>query len=155
MAIVPPIPEQSGSSIPQLIEIVEDGRKGFERAADGLAGDGYEDMAAEMREFAEQRARFSVQLREAIGSQGSGRDADGSAAGALHRGWLGLKDALTGKDAHAILAAAEKGEDHALRQYDIALEEDLQDEVRHVVRRQRTAAKNTHDRVRELRDQFA
>ena len=54
----------------------------------------------------------------------------------MHRGWLSLKDALTGDDAGAVLKAAATGEDHAVSEYEKALEMDLSAGFREVVARQ-------------------
>ena len=49
----------------------------------------------------------------------------GSAAGALHRGWINLKSALTSGDDHAILAECERGEDSAVEEVSKALDNGL------------------------------
>ena len=63
-------------------------------------------------------------------------DASGSAVAAVHRGWLSLKDALTGDDAGGVLGAAVTGEDHTVSEYEKALGQDLSDGFREVVKRQ-------------------
>lgn len=141
--------------IEDLIETVEDGRKGFEKTAERLRKDGYADLASQMSEYSEQRARFASELREAAARGGFEIDEDGSIAGALHRGWIALSDALTGDDPAAVLSAAEAGEDHAVDEYEDALEDDeLTGEMRGLVARQASEVKQTHDRVRALRDGF-
>ena len=141
--------------IKDLIETVEDGRKGFEKTAERLREDGYADLASQMSEYSEQRARFAAELREAAVRAGFEIDEDGSIAGALHRGWIALSDALTGDDPAAVLSAAEAGEDHAVDEYEDALEDDeLTGEMRDLVARQAAEVKQTHDRVRALRDGF-
>lgn len=141
--------------IKDLIETVEDGRKGFVETATRLREDGYADIASQMVEFSEQRARFSSELREAATRAGVTIEEDGSIAGALHRGWIALSDALTGDDPEAVLSAAEAGEDHAVEEYEDALEDDeLTGELRDLVARQASEVKRTHDTVRALRDGF-
>lgn len=141
--------------IEDLVETLEDGRKGFSEAAEKLREGGHTQLAEQMMEFSDQRARFSNELREMARSAGAELDEEGSAAGALHRGWMDLKAALTGDDAHAILAAAETGEDHAVGEYDDALQEDgLSGRLRELIARQADEVRRAHDRVRDLRDQF-
>ena len=137
-----------------LVETLEDGAKGFEQAADLLAdGEGATTLATEMRNFAEQRRRFSAELRELAARNGGEIAEDGSAGGAIHRAWMALKDGATGADAGAILAAAETGEDHAVSEYDDALENDgLTGEAREVVARQAQAVRSAHDKVKALRE---
>ncbi len=149
------MPEIDMSVIEDLVETLEDGRKGFREAAEKLREDGHTQLAEQMSEFSDQRARFSNELRELARSAGEELDEEGSAAGALHRGWIDLKAALTGDDPHAILAAAEAGEDHAVDEYEDALEDDgLSGEFRDLVAKQAEQVRRTHDRVRALRDQF-
>lgn len=141
--------------IQDLIETLEDGRKGFGEAAERLREGGHTQLADQMMEFSDQRSRLSNELREIVVSAGVELDEDGSVAGALHRGWMDLKAALTGDDPHAILAAAERGEDHAVSEYEDALDRDsLTGELRDVISRQAAEVRLAHDRVRDLRDQF-
>lgn len=139
--------------IEDLIETLEDGRKGFQKAGELLSDGGHKDLADEMRQFASQRAQFAAELKELARSKGWDISDDGSAGAAMHRAWMSLKDMVTGDDAHAVLAAAEQGEDHAVEEFDEALsQEDLPAEVRSVVVRQAQEIKAAHDKVRNLRD---
>lgn len=141
--------------IEDLIETLEDGREGFKQAAEKLEEDGHPEIASQMMEFSNQRARFSSELRQLASKAGTEIDESGSAAGALHRGWMSLKDALTGDDPHAILSAAETGEDHAVSEYEDAVDDDaLPAEYRDVVRKQAAEVRRAHDTVRALRDRF-
>ena len=45
-----------------LHQTLEDGRQGFETAADKLNEDGHADLASQMREFSQQRSRLSSEL---------------------------------------------------------------------------------------------
>lgn len=141
--------------IEDLIETLEDGRKGFNEAAEKLREGGHSQLADEMSEFSNQRARFSSELRTLAVSAGAEIEEEGSAAGALHRGWMDVKAALTGDDPHAVLAAAETGEDHAVEEFEDALEaEGLTGEIRDLISQQAGEVRRAHDRVRGLRDQY-
>jgi uncharacterized protein (TIGR02284 family) len=146
--------QDTTSVIENLLETVENGRKGFAEAAEKLDRDGRSDLAAEMREMSQQRLRMANELRALAAAEGDPivDEGNGTVAGAMHRSWLALKDALTGDDPHAVLAAAEQGEDHAVSEYRSALEEDLPESVRSVLQRQAGEVKTAHDRVRSLRD---
>jgi len=141
------------SVIENLLQTVENGQKGFAEAAEKLDNDGNPTLAAEMRELSQQRLRMSNELKAIAASEGAPiEDGNGTVAGAMHRTYMALRDALTGDDPHAILAAAEQGEDHAKSEYERALEDDLPSSVQAVVRRQYGEIQTAHDRVRELRD---
>lgn len=135
-----------------LIETLEDGRDGFTKAAEKLADSERPDLAASFREYAEQRASFSAELDKMAATYGDDIDEDGSVGAAVHRGWMAVKDALSGSDPDGVLDAAEQGEDHAVSEYTDALEKDISPELEAVLRRQFTAIKATHDEVKRLRD---
>ena len=145
--------DAAGAVLEDLIETLEDGYKGFGAAAEQLQANGHPDLARTMNEYSAQRRRFSDELRSAARSIGYDIEENGSATGALHRGWIAVKDALTGDDAHAVLAAAETGEDHAVAEYEDALGQGLPAEVRDVVAKQAAEVKAAHDAVKAMRDQ--
>lgn len=136
-----------------LIETLEDGRKGFTAAADKLADTNRADLAPKFRELAEQRGGFAAELETMAAAYGDDIDEEGSVAAAVHRGWMSLKDALAGSDPDGVLDAAEQGEDHAVSEYQSALDnDDISAALRQVVQRQYTAVKSAHDEVKRLRD---
>ncbi len=135
-----------------LIETLEDGRKGFTAAADKLAESDRADLATAFRGFAGQRAEFSAELQTLAAAYGDDTDDSGSTVAALHRGWMSLKDALSGSDPKGVLDAAEQGEDHAVAEYRDALAKDISNDLRLVVERQYDAIDIAHDEVRRLRD---
>ncbi len=135
-----------------LIETLEDGRKGFNDAADKLAETNRADLAPKFRELAEQRAGFSAELETMAAAYGDDIDEDGSVLAAVHRGWMSLKDALAGSDPDGVLDAAEQGEDHAVSEYEKALDEDISENLRQAIQRQFSAVKSAHDEVKRLRN---
>ncbi len=138
-----------------LITTLEDGQRGFASAADRLTDSNQPGLAAEFMRFSEQRARFASELRTMAASYGDDVDPGGSMAAVVHRGWMAVKDALSGSDASGVLDAAEQGEDHAVAEYRQALTEDLSGGLRSVVERQYTEVQEAHRLVRSLRDQAA
>ena len=133
-----------------LIRTLENGKEGFDTAAERLAGSDRPDVAAKFREFAQQRAAMSDELKAIAGSYGDDVDQRGTVPGALHRGWLAVKDALTGDSPEAVIGAAETGEDHAVEQYREALDADISPEFRPLVARQLASVQAAHDYVRTL-----
>ena len=59
----------------------------------------------------------------------------GTVTAKLHRGWMSLKDALSGGGT-GVLDAAGEGESHAVTEYEKALKEDISGGLRTVVERQ-------------------
>lgn len=136
--------------IDNLIETLKDGQQGFKEAAESVKNPQLKSL---FNDYSQQRARFIVELRSKAQSPNK-RDPDisGSATGALHRGWINLKSALSRGDDHAILAECERGEDSAVEEYQTALDNGLSAPVRDIVSRQYVEIKATHDRIRDLRD---
>lgn len=135
-----------------LIETLEDGKAGFTKAAERLADTDRADLAPLFHGFAAQRGQFADELRQLAAQYGDAIDEEGSLAGSLHRGWMAIKDAVTGDGAEQVLGAAEQGEDHAKSEYRDALAEDLSPYLRTVVERQQRDVVSAHDEVRALRD---
>ena len=135
-----------------IVEVLEDGKKGFDHAADKLAESNRVDLAPMFREFSEQRAGFAAELTTMAAAYGDEIDEHGSVKGTIHRGWMAVKDALSGSDPDGILDAAEQGEDHAVDSYKKALDEDISPELKDVLRRQMGTVQATHDQVKALRN---
>lgn len=125
----------------ELIETLEDGKAGFAQAADKIAESDTPAMATKLRELSAQRDRFATELRSMAGAYGDDIKESGSVVAKMHRGWMSLKDAVTGSSPHAVLAAAEKGENHAVSEYEKALSDDISAGLRTVVERQFTDIK--------------
>jgi uncharacterized protein (TIGR02284 family) len=133
-----------------LVETLKDGERGFAAAAEKLRDSDHPEWATMLQRLSEQRARFGREI-VALGHQyGEDVDESGSATAALHRGWISLKDALTGDDAGSVLGAAVTGEDHAVSEYDRALEQDLSAGFRDIVSGQHAAVVAARDEVKAL-----
>ena len=135
-----------------LVETLDNGKKGFADAADKLDGDGHPELAQQFRSYSEQRAQLSAELRDLASARGETIDTGGTVPGAMHRGWLAVKDAIHGSSPEGVLDAAEQGEDHAVSEFKSALDKDLSPDVAATVSRQYEEVRATHDAVRSLRD---
>lgn len=134
----------------ELVETLKDGEKGFADAADKLRDGEHPEWATTLHRLSEQRAGFWREIVELGHEYSDDVDKSGSVAAALHRGWISLKDALTGDDAEAVLKAAATGEDHAVSEYEDALKLDLSAGFREVVVRQQAAVVAARDEVKAL-----
>ena len=129
----------------ELVETLKDGEKGYASAADKLRDSDRPEWGTTMQRLSEQRAGFWREIVDMGHDYGDDVDESGSVAAAVHRGWLSLKDAVSGDDPDAVLSAAETGEDHAVSEYEDALKMDLSAGFREVVVRQQAdvlAARN-------------
>ena len=136
----------------ELVETLKDGERGFADAADKLRDGEHPEWATTLQRFSEQRAGFWREIVDMGHAYGDDVDESGTVAAAVHRGWIALKDALTGDDAEAVLKAALTGEDHAVSEYEDALKMDLSAGFREVVVRQQAAVVAARDEVKALQN---
>jgi uncharacterized protein (TIGR02284 family) len=132
-----------------LIKISKDGEIGFRTAAEELKRS---DLKIIFGEAANRCAESAAELQRKVRALGGEPDDSGSAIGALHRRWLDLKSAFTGKDDLAILEETERAEDAAKAAYVAALKAALPSDTRSMIDRQYQGVKQNHNRVRELRN---
>ena len=136
--------------IDNRIETLKDGQEGFKQAAESVSNPQLKSL---FRDYSQQRSRFATALQGEARHQGeTDPETSSSATGALHRGWINLKSAITGGDEHAILAECERGEDLAVEEYKKALEDGLTPTAQELVSRQFAEIKAAHDRIKGLRD---
>ncbi len=134
-----------------LIETCKDGQEGFTSAAEGIDRS---DLKTLFYEFGQQRSQFAGELQALVQSLGGDPENSGSVAGSLHRGWINIKSAVTGRDEGSILNECERGEDSAKAAYQSALENALPSHVQNTVQTQYVAIQSAHDRIKALRDSF-
>ena len=118
---------------------------GIADAAEKLRDGEHPEWATALQRLSEQRAGFWREIVDMGHEYGDDVDESGTVAAAVHRGWLSLKDAVSGDNPDAVLEAAETGEDHAVSEYEDALKLDLSAGFREVVVRQQAdvlAARN-------------
>jgi uncharacterized protein (TIGR02284 family) len=135
------------STLNNLIQTCRDGEEGFRTAAEGVKGSELKQL---FLKYSRQRASFAGELRDEVRRLGGEAQETGSITGSIHRGWMGLKAALTGEDERAVIAECERGEDSALAAYREALSVDMHAAVRTAVERQFAEIKEAHQRIRGL-----
>ena len=137
------------STLNGLIETCKDGQEGFQEAAEGVES---QDLKRLFYECSQQRSEFTGELQSLVRSLGGDPETSSSFAGALHRGWMNIKTAVTGNDEKAILNECERGEDSAKNNFQAALQKTLPANIFEVVQKQYTAVLDVHDKIKALRD---
>ena len=134
-----------------LAECCLDGEYGFRACAEQA-------KAQELKSVFLQRADDCrngwMEINEQIINCGGKVEEHGSAAGAMHRGWVAVKSKLTTYDDKAVLEEAERGEDNAKARYMKALKAPLPPDVKLIVERQMQGVQRNHDQVKMLRDRY-
>jgi uncharacterized protein (TIGR02284 family) len=144
-------PESVTSVLNDLVETSKDGDKGFRAAADDTKT---AELQAIFLRRSQDCATAAADLQQLVVRLGGKPESKGSVAGAVHRGWVHLKAAASGRADLAILEECELGEDIAKARYRKALEESLPEDIRVVVQQQYEGVVRNHDQIRRLRDRL-
>lgn len=135
------------ATLNDLIETCKDGEQGFKMAAENIDD---QELVSLFHSYARQRAQFAVELSDQVLRLGGNPEERGSMGGALHRGWINIKSAVTSRNPSDILAECERGEDVAVSEYRDALSKDLPDDVRPFVERQYEQIQDAYDHIRMI-----
>lgn len=140
------------SLLNSLIETCKDGEQGFKTAAEGLTSP---DLKAKFLDYSRERGRIASELQAEVQSLGGTAEQAGNLSGSVHRGWLDIKSAITGKDDYAIVVEAERGEDVAKNAFESALKEVQPGTTQSLLQRLSAKVRQAHDDVRNIRDSQA
>jgi uncharacterized protein (TIGR02284 family) len=139
------------STLNDLIETSKDGEYGFKTCAEDVKN---LELKQVFTAAAQRCAEGANELQEQVRLLGGDPDRHSSVAGTLHRAWVDIKAAITGKDEQGVLEECERGEDVAKKAYEKALAKGLPDNIRSIVQRQYRGVLENHDRVRDLRNRY-
>jgi uncharacterized protein (TIGR02284 family) len=138
------------STLNNLIETCKDGEEGFRTCAEDISDPQIKNL---FMNRAQACSSAASELQELVLSCGGDPETKSSVSGTMHRRWVDIKGAITGKDDESILNECERGEDVAVASYRKALGNELPPNIRSVVERQYNGVLRNHDQVKMLRDQ--
>jgi uncharacterized protein (TIGR02284 family) len=136
------------SVLNDLIETCKDGEQGFRTAAEGVEDS---ELRTLFNMYAQQRARFASELNNEVLRRGGEPAKSGHVSAAFHRGWIDIKQAVTGKSEAAVIDECERGEDAAVENYQDALKKNLPSDLLGVIQEQYAEVKDAHDRIRAMK----
>lgn len=136
------------SVLNNLIETCKDGENGFRHAAEKAKETSLKSLFSK---YAAQRAGYVTELQSLVTSTGGSPSDSGSVTGALHRGWISLKETLAKDDDKALIDEAESGEDVAMKAYKEAVGSTLPSSVSTIVQRQFAGVQEAHGVIRDLK----
>jgi uncharacterized protein (TIGR02284 family) len=135
------------SVLEDLIETCQDGIEGFKTASESVDSPTAKTLFLSRLPNIQ---RGMAELKAEVRRLGGDPDKSGTVGGAIHRGWMNLKSAVTGKNEEAIINECERGEEHAAHVYEDALKKDLPMDTRAIVDRQYRGVVENLERVRAL-----
>lgn len=148
----PLTPEETVDQLNGLVAVARDGEHGYRTAAADVHNS---ELRSIFEEYAEQRRKFVLELDAEVERLGGKPAETGTVAAAVHRGWIGLKAALTGGGVHAIVAACETGEDSAKAAFERVVNLEIPGATRTLVEKQWHKIQEAHKRMLHLKDHVA
>lgn len=148
--------EEFVDALNDLVRIHNDRIQGFEKAIedsedsnlDGL----FRRMILQSQKFRSELADHIVRLDGSAVSDATSTDFSSK----VHRAWIDIKAAVTGKDRDTILSSVEFGESAAVEAYEDAMDdEDLPHYVKDVLQNHLTDLRQSLEQVKALRGQEA
>jgi uncharacterized protein (TIGR02284 family) len=141
--------QETVDKLKDLTRINRDSAAGFEEAADAVENDQLQKL---FRSLATQRAGYAEELNRYVELNEGDTEITTSWKNMFHRWWIDIRGKVSGGDAYAVLAEAERGEDAIKHMYEDVLKETAGSPLNDTLLKQYGEVKKGHDTVRDLRD---
>ncbi|GAA4450139.1 PA2169 family four-helix-bundle protein [Nibrella saemangeumensis] len=137
----------------ELVEILNDRIRGYQTAMDdskdAQLDETFRQMILQTQQLRSQLAEHIVRLDGSAVSDTTHTDFSSK----IHRAWINIKAAVTGKDREAILSSCEFGDNAAVEAYEDALEEEkLPGYVKDTLRTQLNELRQSRDQIKALHE---
>lgn len=132
-----------------LIATLLDSVEGYQKSAEDLDNQSFRTMFLER---ARERQSAVTKLQAAVGQLGGTPEDDSSVMGSIHRVFVDLKAAVTGRDDKAIVNEVERGEDYLKGKFETAMNNaDLSAIARNAVNEAWVSVREGHDQMSALK----
>ncbi len=135
-------------SLNYLVGTLNDGENGYRDAADEVSSPEFKTI---FNRTAQERASFRAELEGEVRRHGGEPKEGGSTGAALHRTWINVRDAVTGKDDDDVVAEVIRGDETAIENYNDVLKRDLPGDLAPMVRQQHDKIQQTLQEMRTLK----
>lgn len=142
--------QQVIDKLANLTGIVEDSEEGYRTAASGTHDAG---AKALFERYAEQRHQMAEELKGCLRTLGAEPPETGTVRGRAARLWTSVRSALSRDDALAMLEQCERNEDMTKHEFQEVLDTGVPVDLRPAIESMYTRVRETHDQVKNLRDQ--
>ena len=142
--------EKAVDVLQELNQFVNDRIEGYKHAAkltkDPVHQSYYNDLV-------NQSTKFSNEINSTISSLGGSTETGTTAKGKIYRGWMDVKNTVTGSDEEAVIESNIYGEEWAQKAYKDALDHrgELPPNVVQMVEKQKNASMATCERLRQMK----
>jgi uncharacterized protein (TIGR02284 family) len=135
-----------------LIGTLLDSVEGYQKSAEDIEN---RDLASRFQSRARERQQAVAGLQAAVARLGGNPEDDATLLGGVHRAFVDLKAAVTGRDDQAIINEVERGEDYLKGKFQTALKNvDLAPQARAAVEEAWNSVKAGHDEMSQLKHQL-
>jgi uncharacterized protein (TIGR02284 family) len=136
--------EKTVDVLNDVVEILNDRIEGYERATKDVEMEDL-DLKAMFAKFISDSRSYKSEIVQHIGTLGGDTERGTTFTGQIHKAWMDLKSALTGKDRVAVLESCKFGDEAAIDTYRKALENsELPANVREVLNTQMNSISQSH-----------
>ncbi len=143
--------EKTIHALKDLILINNDRNEGYKKASEETTDPKLREL---FEKYSMQSYNYNRELRALVPDHDEQPEqGETTLSGKLYRVWMDIKTGLALNDHKQVLNSCEFGEDVALGTYKEALDDELTDEVRAIVLRQKAEIQEAHNHIRSLRDQ--
>lgn len=140
--------EKAIDRLNHLISIANDGKYGYENAAEDVKDDTLKQM---FRQYSQERGNYAEELKREVVNLGGSPDKGGGPLGALHRTWMDIKSAVTSGDREAILKTCITGEEAAVKAYTEGVEdENISGNTKQIISQQLSGVQSALNSIRSL-----
>lgn len=105
-----------------LLDTAVDGRKGYAQAIEKCT-DASAPLKAYLSDAQHGCTKAAQEIRDILRSYGEKADDDGTISGAMHRGWIATRTTFSPDAEAAFVSEIVRGEEHAVKSYEKALEQ--------------------------------
>ncbi len=130
-----------------LVRINKDAEAGFRTAAENVRNTEIETL---LDGYAKQHAKFAAELQTETERLGGSASDSGTVGGAIHRGWMDVKSALSGHSVEGMLTACESGEESAESAYLDAIDTNPTGQTKALIEKHRTQIQGFRTRLTRL-----
>lgn len=132
-----------------LIGTLLDSIEGYQKSAENVENSSYATM---FNDRARERQQAVTKLQAAVAQAGGEPEDEATTLGGIHRVFVDLKSAVTGRDDVAIVKEVERGEDYLKDKFEAALNNaELSPTARSAVTEAWTSVKAGHDQMSQLK----
>ena len=147
--------DKAAEILNDLVQINNDRIEGYEKAIENLKAED-SDLKSVFVSMIDESRKCKMALSNELNVFRKDTDESSTTSGKLYRAWMDVKAVFTGHNRKSILENCEFGEDAAQKAYkDASNEENLPANLKSMILEQKAVLRQSHDKIKQLRDQQA